>query len=205
MVDNYWDKLSGDDESAANYMISYGEGPGSPLRHLIGSLINDGESVLDVGAGPGWNWEHFQEHGPEIGDYKGLDYSQRFVRVVNLRVGKEPGFKFLLGDVRDIKEPNNSWDVVIMQDVLEHTNGYKKPINEALRVAMKRIIVTFWRLGDTDKINDDGDDGWGAVYSRDKWERYLDSLNLHWLHDRIPRKDAWHDVYVIDKETKHGN
>lgn len=204
MPNNYWDKLMESDEHAADYMRSYGEGPGSPLRHFIGKLINKGESVLDVGCGPGWNLDHFLEHGPAVGAYLGLDYSERFVKVANLR---HPGM-YKLGDVRNLfGQARDEYDVVLLQDVLEHTNGYKQPMKEALRVAKKRIIVTFWHLADDDNphINEDGDDGWGAWYDKRAWEKYLDTLNLHWLHDSIPRKDSRHDIYVIDKEVAHGN
>src|SRR3990167_4282738 len=144
MSENFWDKLSATDEGAAVYMSTYGEGPGCPTRFALGEFINDGESVLDVGCGPGWNYDHFKEHGPEV-DYKGLDYSERFVRVANQR---NPG-KYEVGDVRKVNELDESWDVVILQDVLEHTNGYKKPIKEALRVARKRVIISFWRLNES--------------------------------------------------------
>jgi SAM-dependent methyltransferase len=218
---NYWDKLMTDDENAAGYMLNYGEGPGSPLRHFIGNLINDGESVLDVGCGPGWNLDHFIKYGPAIRAYRGLDYSERFVRVANERWSRGVWYKsiqpenidywtypiFRLGDCRKLKEPDNSWDVVILQDVLEHTNGYKKPIHEALRVARRRVIVTFWHLTeDDDHINinpEENDlDGWGAWYSRPKWENFLDALEVNWLHDELPRKgeDTKWDVYIIDKE-----
>lgn len=195
----YWEDYF-TDEGAASYMADYGEGAGSPLRHLIGALINDGESVLDVGCGPGWNWDHFLEYGPRLFAYLGMDYSQRFVRVANQR---HPG-KYLQGDVRDIKQPDGSWDVVLLQDVLEHVNGYEKPLQEALRVARKRIIVTFWHLKDEDDphINEDGGDTFGAWYDKREWEEHLDSLKLHWLHDEIPRRQEdtfWH-IYVIDKE-----
>src|SRR3990167_6330782 len=119
MSENFWDKLSATDEGAAVYMSTYGDGPG-------------------------WNYDHFKEHGPEV-DYKGLDYSERFVRVANQR---NPG-KYEVGDVRKVNELDESWDVVILQDVLEHTNGYKKPIKEALRVARKRVIISFWRLNES--------------------------------------------------------
>lgn len=199
---NYWDKLMGDDEHAATYMVSYNEGPGSPLRHKIGSYLNPEEWVLDVGCGPGHNFDHFLQYGPSV-YYRGMDYSERFVRVANERV--KPLKIFKLGDVRKIPEPDGSFDVVIFQDVLEHTNGYKIPLKEALRVARKRIIVTFWHLMDKEEdnpINDDGDDGWGAWYSKPKWEKYLDSLKLKWTHETIPRKGDKHDIYVIDLENK---
>ena len=208
---NFWDKLMATDEGAASYMESYGEGPGSETRHTLGKFINDRESVLDVGCGPGHNLQHFVEHGPAISNYHGHDYSSRFVRAANNRWRSKipPRFVniqwpyFSLGDVRQIPQPDESWDVVIMQDVLEHTNGYKKPLKEALRVAKKRVIVTFWHLMDKEEdnaINDDGDDGWGAWYSRPKWEKYLDSLELHWLHDQIVDNKP-RDYYIIDKVT----
>lgn len=198
---NYWDKLLENDDHAATYMQTYGEGAGSPLRLKLASYLKPGEWVLDIGCGPGWNFDTFLEHGPSV-VYRGKDYSERFVRVANQRTGMNI---FSVGDVRDFGEDDKSFDVVIMQDVLEHTNGYEKPLQEALRVARRLIIVTFWHLMDKDEdnpINDDGDDGWGAWYSGPKWEKYLDSLGLKWTHEKMPRKDAFHDIYVI--EAKDG-
>ena len=203
---NYWDNLLGDDEHAASYMATYGEGPGFETRHTLGSFINEGETVLDVGCGPGWNLDHFMQYGPAISNYKGMDYSERFVRVANERAMQMAGTSsgpFVLGDVRDTREPDNSWDVVVMQDVLEHTNGYEVPVKEALRVARKRAIFTFWHLTENDDhINDDGDDGYGAWYSRPKWETFLDTLGYTWLTVEIQpegKNHPWH-FYIVDKE-----
>lgn len=201
---NYWDNLLEDDEHAASYMMTYGEGPGAETRHTLGSFINPGESVLDVGCGPGWNLDHFLEFGPEISRYKGLDYSERFVRVANERAMAKAGTSsgpFELGDCRKLTQYDDSFDVVILQDVLEHTNGYEGPLAEALRVAKKRVIVAFWRMspGDEDKTNDDGDDGWGSIYSQPKWETYLDSLGLSWFHHQITDSKP-RDFYIIDKD-----
>lgn len=196
---NYWENFS--DEAAAEYMEAYGEGPGSPLRMFISSLINDGETVLDVGCGPGWNLDHFTKYGPNIKAYRGLDFSAKFVKIANQRWKDKRSFA--IGDVRNFHEASQSWDVVLMQDVLEHTNGYEKPLKEALRVARKRIIITFWHLKDEDDphINDDGSDTWGAWYDKREWEKHLDGLGLHWLHDEVIRGEnlVWH-VYVIDEE-----
>ncbi len=211
-MSNFWDDLMGTDQGAADYMLGYGEGPGSETRFTIGSFINDGESVLDVGAGPGWNLDHFQKYGPQIKWYKGLDYSERFVRVANQRHGVtyssfcDP-IPFAVGDARKLEERDDSWDVVILQDILEHTNGYETPIHEALRVAKKRVIISFWHLvmDDNEHINDDGNDGWGAWYNGAKFEKFLDSLNLHWLKtESSPKANRHHIFYVIDKEISHG-
>lgn len=197
---NFWDNLMGSDEEAGLYMISYNEGPGTQTRHTLGQFINDGESVLDVGCGPGHNYEHFREYGPQV-TYKGLDYAIRFVRA---NKAKYPEASFAKGDVRNISESDESWDVVIMQDVLEHTNGYEQPVREALRVAKKRVIFTFWHMTENDDhINDDGDDGWGAWYSRPKWEAFLDTLGYTWLHHQIDDGKKPRDFYIVDKEVNH--
>lgn len=206
---NYWDKLMGDKEHAAEYMATYGEGPGFETRHVVGSFINNGETVLDAGCGPGWNFDHFMEHGPAVADYKGLDYSQFFVEVANERaerMGYTDGPYFAKGDIRHLKEPDASWDVVILQDCLEHTNGYEKAVKEALRVARKRVIVTFWHLDGnegTQHINDDGDDGYGAWYDRGLWELFLTSLPYVWFDTEVAPEGKAHkwDFYIIDKEA----
>lgn len=199
-MSNYWSKLMGTDEGAASYMESYGEGPGFETRHAIGLFINTGDRVLDVGCGPGWNLDHFIKYGPEIYGYKGLDYSERFVRVANKRF---PDLNpFYVGDVRDLKEKDSSYDVVILQDVLEHTNGYETPVKEALRVSKKRVIVTFWHLTeDDDHINDDGDDGWGAWYSRPKWEKFLETLPVKYVHLILEPEGKNHiwNFYILEK------
>lgn len=210
---NYWDKLMGTDQGAASYMDTYGEGPGSETRTILASFINDGETVLDVGCGPGWNLDHFMEHGPAIANYKGLDYSERFVRVANQRARHRAGTltgPFAVGDCRDLKEPDSSWDVVILQDCVEHTNGYVKPLEEAMRVAKKRVIITFWRgqMRDDfenddgeDHIRDDGDDGFCGEYSRKLLEKRLDKIGYMWTETQTPEgANRWHRYYIIDKE-----
>lgn len=198
----FWDNLMGSVEGATNYMETYGEGSGFQTRHTIGSFINDDETVLDVGCGPGWNYLHFITYGPEV-TYKGIDYSSFMIKGAK---DKFPKAIFEVGDVRDIKEPDSSWDVVILQDVLEHTNGYKKPVSEALRVAIKRVIISFWHLEGnegTEHINDDGDDGWGAWYDQIKWEEFLNSLPYVWHHLDIHPDGKTHswNFYILDKEN----
>lgn len=200
---NFWDKLMGDDEGAANYMAGYGEGVGFVTRHFVGSFINDGERVLDVGCGPGWNYDHFKEHGPAV-SYWGEDYSPRFVRVAKKR---QPEANFNLGDCRQLEHPVNSFDVVILQDCLEHTNGYEIPVEEALRVARKRVIVSFWHLEGnegTEHINDDGDDGWGAWYDKKKWEEFLNSQPYPWMDEVLEVEGKTHkwNFYIISKDGK---
>lgn len=212
---NYWDELMGDDQGAANYMLSYGEGPGSDTRNVISNFVNVGDSVLDVGCGPGWNMEHFLEYGPGLKAYKGVDYSERFVKVANARrfERKKAGqlthkvLPFEKQDCRELQEPDESWDVVLLQDVLEHTNGYEKTIREALRVARKRVIIVFWKAfrkdGDGDQINDDGNDGYGSNYEQKPFEEFLTKTGYMWNYTETPEgANRHHYYYIVDKELE---
>lgn len=209
---DYWDNLMGTDEIAAHYMETYGEGVGSDTRHMIASFINEGESVLDVGCGPGWNMDHFKDM--RLRRYKGTDLSSRFVRVANNRrklIGFSPEYAlpFEIQDARKLKEPNDSWDVVILQDILEHTNGYEKPVKEALRVSRNRIIISFWHMEEATQthINDDtdkGENGYGAWYNKDEWEKYLDKLGYFWTQtETAPDANRHHLFYIIDKQENY--
>lgn len=192
----YWEDAFSD-EQAAEYMKTYGEGPGAETRLLLASFIKPEEWVLDVGCGPGWNFDHFQEFGPSV-YYRGIDYSKRFIKVASERV--KPMNIFKVGDVRDIQEPDKSFDVVILQDVLEHTNDYKKPVTDALRIARRLIIVTFWHMiedQEAEHVNDDGDDTWGAWWARPNWEKFLNSLNVEWSHKQITDNKP-RDFYTIE-------
>lgn len=207
---NYWDDLMGDDDVAGQYMVSYGEGPGSATRMMFAHFIEDGESVLDVGCGPGWNMDHFAQFGPALSAYKGVDYSIRMVRAANARLSQKLDANFTtmqiqpfeLQDCRELKEDAGSHDVVIIQDCVEHTNGYETPVLEALRVARKRVIVTFWHLTENDDhINDDGKDGYGAWYSKPKWEAFLDDIGFAWTATETAEgANRHHDYYIIDKD-----
>lgn len=218
MNGNYWDDLMGTDEGAANYMESYGEGPGCATRVKLFEFVKNGETVLDVGVGPGWNLDHVLQFGPEIARYKGTDYSPRFVKVCNERIARlkqkygqnllPGGAEYALGDVRKLDEADNSFDVVLLQDVLEHTNGYEEPIHEALRVASKRVIISFWKASfkddnqSEDQMNDDGKDGWGATYNRDNFEKFLDTLGVSYhAAETGPEANRWHKYYVLSKEA----
>jgi SAM-dependent methyltransferase len=207
---DYWDNLMCTDEGAASYMETYGEGIDTETRRIIGSFINDGEYVLDVGCGPAWNYDHFAEYGPKV-IYTGCDLSPRFVRVANKRIkekyGNEP---ICIQDCRDLGYPDGSFDVVILQDVLEHTNGYEKPVYEALRVSRKRIIICFWRTMENvvTKTNDDtdkGTNGYGSDYNLDEWLDFLNSLDYPYLTtETSPQANRQHWYYIINKENENG-
>ena len=189
---DFWDNL-GDKHS---YIRSYGEGVGVPSRDWLHTQVRDGESLLDVGCGPGCTYENLLVHDRSV-TYRGLDFAQGFVDVCREMF---PGGDFRLGDACELDEPDDSFDVVLLRHVLENTPGYQIPLEEAYRVARKRVVVVLWRAL-TDRptsiksvVSGDAND-----YNRSDFESFILSAFLRPLeHHHFPGgRPNW--AYVVHK------
>lgn len=196
-----------------SYMESYGEGIGSATRKTIFKYVNQEESLLDAGCGPGWNLPHGREVEGWVGKYKGTDFASKFIDACREKYGESVDHSWEVQDARAMTEPDESWDVVLLQDIVEHTNGYEKPILEALRVAQHKVIVTFWRsLSESDeddvKQSKPEFDDWGSSYSRPKLEKWLLDLvsdgKITGWHSDACDENRHHDFYVLVKGVNRG-
>jgi SAM-dependent methyltransferase len=164
----YWQNL----EDKKNYIRGYGEGVGTLSRDWLLTVIKDGESLLDVGCGPGCTYENLS--GRDI-RYRGLDFAPGFVDACRELF---PDGNFQVGDAMNLDEPDGSWDTVLLRHVLEHTPHYREPIAEALRVARRRVVIVMWRpLGVEDDIRIP-DRGESNDYGASDFMAYLHSFVL---------------------------
>ncbi|MCH7828868.1 class I SAM-dependent methyltransferase [Patescibacteria group bacterium] len=102
-------------------------------KQLVGKLehfLQDGESVLDIGAGGGWNGERI--HQEKKCNVTLLDISS------NLNRTQLP---LLLYDGTTIPFADNSFDTSLLLFVLHHCQDPAKVLKEAVRVSKKRVII----------------------------------------------------------------
>lgn len=96
------------------------------------------KSILDVGCGEGITLDNFRKK--KIGEkLYGIDYSDEA-----LKIGRKiyPYLNLKKGDIYDIKEKNNSFDLVMATEVLEHLDNPQKALKELIRVSKKYVLLS---------------------------------------------------------------
>ena len=108
-------------------------------NYLI-STIKDLEvnSILDVGCGEGFTLNRLSEEG--IGKkLEGVDFLETAIEL-----GKKAHPKLTLkqGNIYDLEYKNNSFDLVMATEVLEHLEDPQKGLKELIRVSKKFVLLS---------------------------------------------------------------
>ena len=130
----------------------------STRRALADLIVSLGDSLLDLGCGPGAMWRYFQEHQPRF-SWAGADVTQAMVGVAH---ELHPDVPVCVTDAGNLPFAEGRFDVVLLRHVLEHLPQWlmERALSEAMRVASKAVVVDFYvppkLLGDstTEKVGD---------------------------------------------------
>lgn len=108
-------------------------------RSIITSMIDTFKpvpsklAILDAGCGTGFILHNLKKYG----NLYGLDINEQAVRIC-----KQNGLKNVVcGSVLDLPFRKETFDIVILADIIEHIKNDKKVIREAYRVLKKNGIV----------------------------------------------------------------
>lgn len=96
--------------------------------------LQEGETLLDVGSGPGELSQLFS------GDYAGVDYSENYVSYAKK---KYPSKKFFQGNVLELSIPEKSYDVVLLASFIHHFSDaeVEKILSNVAKVARKKVVL----------------------------------------------------------------
>jgi 2-polyprenyl-3-methyl-5-hydroxy-6-metoxy-1,4-benzoquinol methylase len=95
-------------------------------------------SVLDVGCGEGFTMNRMKAAG--IGKTReGIEYSE-----TSIAIAKElyPDLNIKQGDIYKLPYKDNSFDLVVCTEVLEHLENPKKALLELVRVSKKYVLLS---------------------------------------------------------------
>jgi ubiquinone/menaquinone biosynthesis C-methylase UbiE len=100
----------------------------------------DGQSFLDVGCGSGTTLDAINLIKRQV-KYRGVDFIKSRVKWLKKTY---PDNDFEYQDAINLKEKDNSWDVVWSRHVVDHLYEFERPILEQCRVAKKTVICILW-------------------------------------------------------------
>ena len=108
------------------------------MRVVFNTLLSpkelDGKKLLDAGCGTGW----FSRRAVELGAVvTSLDVGENLLNEVK----KKCETTRVVGDVTALKFKDNSFDIIVSSDVIEHTPDPAKAISEMARVLKKGGVL----------------------------------------------------------------
>jgi len=88
-------------------------------------------SILDVGCGMGDLLLHFPDR-----EKVGIDISMDY-----LKIAKARGLRVIQAEAENLPTPDDTWDVVVGTDILEHVFDMNRVASEMVRVSRNLVIV----------------------------------------------------------------
>ncbi|MFA5324668.1 MAG: arsenite methyltransferase [Bacteroidales bacterium] len=175
MIGNDYSKLEGYNPDA-----DLGLGCGIPTHF---ASIKEGDDVLDLGSGAGNDCFVARAIVGETGSVTGLDFTQEMIDKATAN-NKKRGFtniKFVKGDIEDMPIPDNNYDVVVSNCVLNLVPDKNKAFAQIMRVlkpdghfCVSDVVIK----GDlTEKIREDAELYVGCVSGAITIEKYLEIIN----------------------------
>ena len=115
----------------------------SSRRRLAEILVRLGDSLLDVGCGPGALWPHLEPYRPRF-SWAGVDVTHEMVSTARRLFPYAPVHH---ADAGSLPFDRGHFDIVLLRHVLEHLPPVlmEATLNEAMRVARRTVAVDFYR------------------------------------------------------------
>lgn len=121
-----------------------GEASAAMTQHLIECAgISDGAKVLDISCGFGGTLRMLARLGCQV---KGVDISESCVdraRIINSETGLTDRIEVAAGDFHSIDSEPDTWDAVICQESIIHSNDRPTVFAEAFRVLLPGGVFVY--------------------------------------------------------------
>lgn len=156
--------------------------------------------VLELACGSANDYRAFAEYGiAEHLDYVGVDLTAKNISNARRRF---PGIDFRVSDIRDVGEPDGSFDYVIASDIYEHLapESMEQALDETLRLASRGVALTFFNMADIDQheVRPQGMYHWNRLSRRlivDRLRRRFTSVEVIAVADLLAERFGYRHTY----------
>ena len=109
-------------------------------RQLKG-VLEPGNSLLDVGCGPGHYLRSLWNQGLTGFEYTGIDATEQYIDLGRKVFQDNPHVRFMQGDVVELPCEDSEYDVAMCNNVLLHMPSIARPLSELCRVTRSFVLV----------------------------------------------------------------
>jgi len=109
------------------------------FENVLGKSFWKGKDVCDFGCGAGGKSLWIKENGAK--KVVGLDISEKLIDQAKDYCKKEKNIEFYVQSITSTAFEDNSFDVVVANDLIEHVDNPKKMLEEAYRILKKGGIM----------------------------------------------------------------
>lgn len=103
------------------------------LKRCLEGLVNSSGRVLEIGCGAGRMTKNLKFYCPEI-EIHGCDISYQ---AIHTAFREMPAGNFVMADVQNLPYADESFDIVVGFDIMEHVTDVQRTIGEVYRVLKK--------------------------------------------------------------------
>jgi ubiquinone/menaquinone biosynthesis C-methylase UbiE len=108
---------------------------------LIKDDVIEGDKILDVGCGSGHYLRSLRSVLKINFFYTGVDATSNYIDLGKRAFANDNRVDFCLGDIYNLPFDENSFDIVMCNNVLLHLPSIQKPLNELVRVSKKTVLI----------------------------------------------------------------
>lgn len=107
----------------------------------IARLAFENCSILDVGCGAGHYLVSLRRELEAPFNYTGVDATSTYVELARAAFEGDERVNFQMADIFDLPFADQTFDIVMCNNVLLHLPSIRKPLSELYRVARKHVLV----------------------------------------------------------------
>ena len=111
------------------------------IARELHKIMNSGETILDVGCGAGHYLRSLRRELGKSFSYVGCDATEQYIDLAKRAFSGDGRASFRVSDIFALDFPDDSFDIVICNNLLLHLPSIEKPLQELTRVAKKMVIV----------------------------------------------------------------